>query len=192
MYYLISAATIIINTLFSAYIVILLLRFMLQKLRASWHNPLSKLLYTLTEIPLKLFRKIIPGYRGFDFSIIFFALLLQCIQTILLLALQLDMMPNMAGVLVIAIANLFSKFIYIYIYAVIINVVLSWLPELRMNPVAQIVYLIVEPILSYTRRFIPLIAGIDISPILILLCLTLINRMLINEIVIIGTRIVLN
>lgn len=188
---LVSAGSLIIHLAFDAYTVILLLRFMLQKLRASWHNPLSQFIIQLTEKPLKPFRKIMPGVRGFDLSILLFALILQMIEVILLWTLQFGPIPNLIGTFVISIAELFSKVIYIYIYAIIINALSSWFPQMQTHPISHIVYLIVNPILSRIQRFIPLIAGIDISPIFGLLALTLINMLIAQPLLAVGTKIIL-
>jgi YggT family protein len=188
---LISSGTLIIHVLFDTYIVILLLRLLLQKLGASWRNPLSQFVIKLTEDPLKPLRKIIPGFKGFDFAIVFLALLLQCIEIMLLWHLQFGVTANVQGTLIVACGEILSKFIYIYIYSIIINAVASWIPQLQTHPLAHIVFLITDPILSLARRFIPPIGGIDISPMAVLLLLALINTLIITPILDIGARIIL-
>ncbi len=188
---LISAASLVIHLVFDAYIVILLLRFMLQKLHASWYNPLSQFIIQLTEKPLKPFRKIIPGAKGFDFSILCFAFILQFIEIILLWVLQFHVVPNMLGTIVMTVSEILSKFIYIYIYAIIINAIASWIPQMQTHPMAHIIYLIVDPILSYIRRVIPLIAGIDISPMIAILGLTLVNILFVGSLLALSTKIIL-
>ena len=188
---LIASGTLIIHVLFDAYIVILLLRFMLQKLGASWYNPLSQFVIKVTEKPLKLMRKIVPGFKGFDFAILIFAFLLQAVEVILLWHLQFGGTTNVAGTLVVTFGELLSKFLYIYIYSVIINAIVSWIPSMQTHPLSHIVFLITDPVLSLARRFIPLIAGIDISPIAVLLIFSLINMLIVAPILMIGTRIIL-
>ena len=188
---LISAGTLIIHLAFDTYIVILLLRLMLQKLGANWHNPLSQFIIQLTEKPLKPFRKIMPGVAGFDLSILLFALILQFIEIILLWVLQFGPIPNVMGTVVITISEILSKFVYIYIYAIIINAITSWVPQMQTHPLSHIVYLIVNPVLSQIQRVIPLIAGIDISPIFALLGLTLINMLAVQPLLAFGTKIIL-
>ena len=188
---LIASGTLIIHVLFDAYIVILLLRFMLQKLRASWHNPLSQFVIKVTEKPLKLMRKIAPGFKGFDFSILIFAFLLQAIEVMLLWHLQFGATTNVAGTLIVALGELLSKFVYIYIYSIIINAIASWIPSMQTHPLLHIVFLITDPVLSLARRFIPLIGGIDLSPIAVLLIFSLINTLIVAPISMIGTRIIL-
>lgn len=188
---LISSGTLIIHVLFDTYIVILLLRLLMQKLGASWRNPLSQFVIKLTEIPLKPLQKMIPGFQGFDFSIVFLALFLQFIEIMLLWHLQFGVNTNVQGTLIVACGEILSKFIYIYIYSIIINAVASWIPQLQTHPLAHIVFLITDPLLSFARRFIPSIGGIDISPMAILLLLALINTLIVTPILDIGARIIL-
>lgn len=188
---LISSGTLIIHVLFDTYIIILLLRLLLQKLGASWRNPLSQFVIKLTEKPLKPLRKMIPGFQGFDFSIVFLALLLQFIEIMLLWRLQFGVNTNVQGTLIVACGEILSKFIFIYIYSIIINAIASWIPQLQTHPLAHIVFLITDPILSLARRFIPPIGGIDISPMAVLLLLALINTLIVTPILAIGARIIL-
>lgn len=188
---LISAGTLIIHVLFDTYIIVLLIRLLLQKLGARWHNPLSQFVIKLTEKPLSPLRKIIPGFQGFDLSILFFALILQLIEIVLLWHLQFGITPNAQGTLIIAFGEILSQFIYIYIYSIIINAVASWIPQIQTHPLSHIVFVITDPVLSLTRRFIPPLGGIDISPMFALLIFVLINTLIVAPILAIGTRIIL-
>lgn len=188
---LVSAGTLLIHFVFDVYIVILLLRFILQKLGANWHNPISQFVIQLTEKPLKPLRKIIPGVRGFDIAIIVSALILQVIEVILLWVLQFGPVPHFLGACIVAVSGIISDFIYIYIYAIIINAIVSWFPSIQSHPLSQTVYLIVQPILYRIQRIVPLIAGIDVSPIFALLALTIINLLIAQPLLAVGTNIIL-
>jgi len=187
---LMSTANTLIQFLLGAYIFILLLRFILQKLNVSWYNPISRFIIVATQKPLIPFRKIIPRYQGYDISILVFAVLLQLIESSLLFYFQMAVMPHAAGLLLIVLAQLMSKLITIYTYAIVINAVSSWIPSMQGNPILQIIYLIVEPFLSIFRRYIPLIGGIDLSPIAALLALTLINTALVGELLVLGSKLI--
>lgn len=163
---------------FGAYVVVLLLRFLMQKLGANWYNPVSQWVIRMTEKPLQPFRKIFPGVNGFDLSILVFAFVLQFLGTGLVWWIALGYFPHFAGVFLLTLASLLSKLIHIYLYAIIIEVIASWLVPLRMHPVMHIVSLLATPLLSFVRRYMPLIAGIDLSPIPALLGLTLLNLLL--------------
>ena len=184
----ITAGNLLIHVLFDSYVIILLLRFILQKLNVGWHNPLSQFILQLTDKPLQPLRKIIPLHKGFDFSVLILAIVLQYIEVILLWWLQAGMFPNISGTLIITVGELLSKVIYVYVYAIIINALTSWVPTLQSHPLMHIIRFIVDPLLTQVRRVIPLIAGIDISPIPAILGLTLINLLIVTPILNLGAR----
>lgn len=81
---------------------------------------------------------------------------------------------------------LIDQVIGLYIWALIIAVVLSWLTSFNMiNTSNRFIYLVVdffyritEPPLRYLRRFIPNLGGIDISPILLILLLVFLRNLI--------------
>ena len=62
--YLTSPLLLIIHTVFDLYVLLVLLRFLLQMLRADFYNPMSQFVVRATTPALKLFRKVIPGFAG--------------------------------------------------------------------------------------------------------------------------------
>ncbi len=64
-------------------------------------------------------------------------------------------------------------------WAILIRVLLSWIPNLdRSNPLVQLLAQVTDPVLEPARRIIPPIGGIDISPIVVLLLLRLLQQLL--------------
>jgi YggT family protein len=64
-------------------------------------------------------------------------------------------------------------------WAILIRVLLSWIPNLdRGNPLVRLLAQITDPVLEPARRIIPPIGGMDISPIVVLLLLRLLQQLL--------------
>ena len=64
-------------------------------------------------------------------------------------------------------------------WAILIRVLLSWIPNLdRSNPLVQLLGQITDPILEPARRIIPPIGGMDLSPIVVLVLLRLVQQLL--------------
>jgi YggT family protein len=59
---------------------------------------------------------------------------------------------------------------------IIIGALLSWVSPDPYNPVVQAIYGISEPLLRPFRRFVPLLGGIDVSPIVAILCFQILGR----------------
>jgi len=53
---------------------------------------------------------------------------------------------------------------------IVVGAVLSWVSPDPSNPIVQAIYGISEPLLSPFRRFVPLLGGIDFSPIIAIFC----------------------
>ncbi len=73
-----------------------------------------------------------------------------------------------------------GKIIGLYEIAIIVRIVLSWIPHNPYNPAVTFLYKITEPVLKPVRRAIPSIGGIDISPIVVFIGLGFIKRALIQ------------
>ena len=81
-------AIFIVNTLGSIYLLIVVLRFLLQLVRADYYNPISRFIVKATNPLLVPLRKFIPGFWGIDFACLVLALLVKIsvVQLVLLIA----------------------------------------------------------------------------------------------------------
>ncbi len=183
-----AALSLLIMVVFSLYIYVLLMRVLMQKVGMSWRNPVTQFVLKITNPVVMPLRRFIPGFKGFDLSIIVVAFILELFSLWLLLWMKVSVMPGIMGSIVVAIAQLGSKITTIYIWTIIIGALMSWFPQMQNNPVTEIIHRITEPPLSLARRFIPLVGGIDISPIPVILVLMLINILILNPLTVFGTN----
>lgn len=183
-----NAGIFLVGLLFDLYIIILILRLLMQKLGAHYRNPVSQLVIRLTNIFVSPLQRIIPGFKGFDLAIVLLLLVFVFIEALLLFWLRFRFVPHFWGLLVIAIGTLGNKFMNLYFYAILIRVIMSWVVSLQRSPVAEIIFLITEPVLKPARRIVPTMAGFDFSPILILILLQLISILAFGPLVGVGMR----
>ncbi|MBO0612096.1 MAG: hypothetical protein RL122_1767 [Pseudomonadota bacterium] len=160
----------LVETLFSLYIGAVLIRFLLAVSRANFYNPLSQFLVKITNPVLVPLRRIIPPIGKLDTAAIVLALGLKIIQTFLLVALQ-NSEASLPAVFVYAIVDLMRTVINIYIFALIIQAVLSWVGNSYGNPMADILNSLTEPLLRPIRQFVPTIGMVDMSSMVVLLLL---------------------
>ena len=66
--------------------------------------------------------------------------------------------------------------------AILIRVLLSWIRPNPSNPFVQIIYQITEPIMGPLRRVIPPLGMIDITPIVALIILQILQELLLSAI----------
>jgi len=68
-----------------------------------------------------------------------------------------------------AVAKLINVVLSVYIWVVIARAVISWVSADPYNPVVRFLVQITEPLLSRIRRYLPPMAGIDLSPMVLIL-----------------------
>ena len=173
-----GAAIFVIQTLGSLYLLIVLLRFILQLVRANFYNPLCQFVVKATQPLLKPLRRVIPSLFGLDMSSLVLAILVQMVIFAVVLTLS-YMSFNILGLLLWAIIGVTALFLKVFFFAMIISVILSWVAPGSVSPGAELVNQITEPALAPFRRFLPSMGGLDISPILAFMVIQLIQSFVI-------------
>lgn len=176
-----TAAIYVLQTLGSLYVLIVLLRFILQLVRADFYNPLSQFIVRATHPLLKPLRRIIPSVGGLDLASLILAILVQMALMALTLLLAYGTAGNPVQLLIWAIIGVTGLFLNIFFFALIISVILSWVAPNSHNPGAELVNQICEPVLAPFRKLLPNLGGLDLSPIFAFLALRLLDMMVINN-----------
>ena len=172
----------IVQTLGSLYLLIVLLRFILQLVRADFYNPLSQFTVKATQPLLKPLRRIIPGFGGLDLASLALAILVQLVLMVLVILIA-GANPAAVGLqlLVWAVIAVTSLFLKIFFFAMITTVTLSWVPPGSYNSGGRRDNQICEPLLAPFRRLLPNLGGLDISPIFAFIALNLLDRFVIGN-----------
>lgn len=173
--YMVDPIIFIIDTFFSLYILVVMLRFLLQWVNADFYNPYSEFIVKITHPPLRLFRRYIPSIGKIDTSCIIFALALQMIVDFSILLLS-GVSPTVATLSLLAISQLLTIVINIFVFAILARIVLSWVAPANYNAGISIIHSLTEPILQVCRKLVPVISGIDLSPLIALVGLQLAKR----------------
>ena len=194
--YLINPLMLIINTIFDLYILLVLLRFLLQMLRADFYNPVSQFIVKLTTPPLKILRRFIPSVAGQDTSSIVLCLALIFAKFMLMRALSIPAVHiggvtapldvSYGGLLIFCIADLIALVLTVFLVAVIIKVILSWINPGHYNPVIGLVDRIASPVLRPVQKIVPPLGGLDLSPLFATLLLLVAKMLIVPPIVFLG------
>lgn len=171
--YFTQAGTFLIGVVFGFFILLVMLRFLLQWVRADFYNPLSQFVVKMTAPLLKPLRRIIPGIGGVDVAAIVLLLVLQLLDTWLVSAMH-GQSLHPAVILVLAIGSLINTALYIFIVAIIVQAVLSWVQPGGYNPIAVVIFQLTNPVLRPIRNILPVFSGIDLSPLVALIVLNLV------------------
>jgi YggT family protein len=196
--YLTSPLVFVINTLFDLYILLILLRFLLQMLRADFYNPVSQFIVRLTTVPLRIMRRIIPSIGGQDAASIVLCLALIYAKFVLLRVLSVSAahvggiaapigIVSYGGLFIYSIADLIALLLTVFTVAILIQVIISWISPGNYNPLIGLVNKIAEPVLKPVRRLLPSIGGIDLSPLFALLGLMVAKMLIVPPIISLGS-----
>lgn len=179
---LVEALIYIIQTLGSLYLLIVLLRFILQLVRADFYNPLSQFTVKATQPLLKPLRRLIPSIAGLDTASLVLAVLVQLLLMVVTLSLMsfnpISVIPQLLVWSLIGVTSLFFK---VFFFALIVSVILSWVAPDSYNPGAQLVNQLCEPLLAPFRKLLPNLGGLDLSPIFAFIALNLVDRFVIGN-----------
>ena len=170
--YFSNAGVFLVDALFGLYISAVLLRLLFQIVRADFYNPLCQAIVTVTNPVLRLLRRYIPALLSIDTSSVLLIFALQLLNTYLV-ALMVGITPKLGGLLVVAIAEVANKTVWIFMGAVIVQIVLSWVAPGGYNPVIGVIKALSEPLLRPARRLLPPLGGLDFSAMVVVLGLNL-------------------
>jgi YggT family protein len=170
---LLAPIIIILQAIFGILIWSVVVRFLLQVVRADFYNPVSQFLVKITNPLLRPLRRFIPGYRGIDAASIVLALALQMIEVGIL---RLITPTGMSGLLILhAVAELLQTAVYVYLFALIIQAIASWINPGGYHPLLGLIRSLTDPLLSRLRRYVPPVAGLDLTPLVALIGLQIVQ-----------------
>lgn len=175
-----SVVYLLVHLIFDLSIFLLWIRVILRYFKVSPLHPMSHLIYTLTEPlvqPIDRFfsSKKTPKSR---YDWVSFALIIgvEFAKFICLGFIVYRSFLPIPYVLLFTLGDLIIQPCNFLFYMILIRAIMSWVNPTWRHPVADIIYLVTDPLLNLGRRIIPDIAGFDFSPILILVLLKVISR----------------
>lgn len=169
-----TAIVFIVNALASLYLLVLILRFWLPWLRADFRNPLAQGILKLTSPIVIPVRRFVPSFGRLDTATVLVAFVVQYV-TILVLLLILGSSATIVPIALTAIVKLVVLSINLFVYAIFIRIILSWISPGQYNPATAIIATLTDPVLRPFQRLIPPLGGFDISPIFAVILLSAIT-----------------
>jgi len=168
--------TLVIDTLSSLYLMIILMRFILQLSRADFYNPLSQFIVKATNPLLIPIRRVVPGLGGVDIASLVLAVIFQSLVLGLKIAVLGFVVPNPLGVLVMSAVMVLGVLLKIYFWSLLVMIIASWIAPGSAHPALQLINQITEPLMKPFRNLLPAMGGLDLSPILVFLVLQILEK----------------
>lgn len=171
-----QAGIFLLDTVLGFFSGALLLRFFMQAFRVSFANQIGAFVVQITNWLVKPLRRVLPGFFGLDLASLLPVYLAQVLLVAALIAVRggIDLMPveTLLGIaLWQGLLATLRLALYLLIGALLLQAILSWVAP--YSPLAQPLAQITRPLLAPIRRFVPPVAGIDLSPLLALVVVQL-------------------
>lgn len=174
-----DAGFFLIDIFVGLYVLVVLLRYLLQLTRADFYNPVSQFLVKATNPPLAWLRRLIPSFGALDAPTLILLLCLQLLE-IGLKTFLLGHSPTLIGLVTLAVGELLKLTIYILVISLFARAIMSWFTSAGYPPLAKLVYTFTESVLGPARRILPSSAGLDLSPIAVFIVLMLAMKLIVQ------------
>lgn len=181
----------IVSSLMLLFLVIVVLRFLLQLVRADFYNPVSQGIVKVTMPLLKPLRKIIPGFLGIDMASVVLILLVQFFASAILSVVvgQTGLIANPFLLIAWGFVGALTIMSSIFFWCMIISIIGSFVAPFSHHPLLTLANQIINPLAAPIRKVLPPLGGvIDVSPIIILLGLKIVDMLIIRFAMFLGVN----
>jgi YggT family protein len=171
----VEIALYLVQTAVGFYLLLVILRFLLQLARADFYNPVSQFVVKATNPLLRPLRRVIPGLWGLDLAAIVLALIIQMLGLHIMLALLGLGMVNPMQTLVWSAIAIMATITRFYFFSVLAGIILSWVAQGSYHPAVVLLQQVNEPVMRPLRRLLPPMGGLDFSPILLFVLINVVE-----------------
>lgn len=170
----------LIQTATGIYLLIMLLRFILQLVLADFYNPISQFLVRATNPLVLPLRRLLPARGRFDPASLILAILIQWLGIVALLWMSGAALPAISLMLAWSVVGVLGLLVKIYFFALLGMIILSWIAPGASNPAVYLMYQITEPVMAPFRSVLPAMGGLDFSPFLVFILINIVQIALRN------------
>ncbi|MDP9141585.1 MAG: YggT family protein [Pseudomonadota bacterium] len=175
-----NAMLFLVTTFFDLLLWAFMLRILLQAVRADFYNPVSQLIWKVTRYPTDWMRPFVPNLRNVNSAA---AIVVALIAVIYVYSIFGIIAPNGTSLnplsaLWYALLKIVVLLVNLFTFSIFIQAIMSWLGPGVSNPASNVLFSINEPLLRPARRIIPPLSGLDLSPMVVIVLLQVLNRLL--------------
>ena len=170
-----AVSTYLVQTLGGFFLTLVILRFLLQLVKADFYNPISLFIVNTTQLVSSPIRALLPAFRSFDVASLVLAIFIQW------MIIQLTYTIDNLGVVNFFIAiswgfvGVLSVILNIYMYGLLATIIISWIAPQSQHPAITLINQIIYPAMEPFRKIIPSLGMIDLSPMLFFIVLNVID-----------------
>ena len=173
-----SSLLIVIQFVFSLATLLFLLRFLLQASGADFYNQISQAIVKATDVICRPLRTVLRPYRNFDLASLVVAWIISAISIALIFALTSSAAPPVLSVLWVGLIRMLLVLTQFYFWAILIIVIASFVAQGAYHPALLLLQQLVDPIIAPVRRVLPTLGPLDLSPMVVILLIYIVEDIL--------------
>ena len=154
---------IIVSELLSLALFVVLMRLLLQLVRADFRNPICQAIVRLTNPLVIPLRRILPPIRKLDTATVVAVTIIAFVLVAVGFAFENFPVDGLIWIQQVVLTVAYA-IMWIYFWAIIVYALLSLVAPGGYSPLQSVLASLCEPVLGPFRRIIPGVAGIDLSP----------------------------
>jgi len=157
---------------------VIFIRFWLQWANADFYNPLAQTFVKLSDPLCKSFRAILPKNRKYDWSALLSMYLLALLRWIIYFSIIGIQYMDVNSLLLRSFFLMIDVMMMVLFFMLIIRAIASWIVGSQHHPGLKVIIQLTEPLLMPIRRIFPPSAGMDFSPMILMLLVWLLMRII--------------
>ena len=165
-----NAFSYLVGTIIDLYVAAVLLRLLLQWVRADFYNPICQFLVKVTNPVLVPLRRVIPSIGRLDTASVVLMVLLEFVSVWIISQIG-STVAGLDQILLFSLFKLVATLLWTWFFLIIAMVILSWFGGRIQHPIVPLIFQLTEPVMRPFRKIIPPIAGIDLSPLFALIAI---------------------
>jgi len=165
-----AAFSFLVETLIGLVLTVLLLRILLEAVRADWYNPVCQALIKITDPLVKPVSKLIPRVGKANLPAMVLLYLLQVLGLAILYVLA-GQVPDPLILLLLGLLRLVRLLLVVYMVLIIATVIVSWVGQNVRHPIIPLLFQLTDPVLAPIRRVLPDLGGFDLSPLVAIIAI---------------------
>jgi YggT family protein len=159
----------LVDTLLSLALLVALLRLLLQWVRADFRNPLARAVLQLSNPLIMPLRRVLPPIGSLDTATVLVLVVIAAIQAAAGLVLSSSGLPPPLLWAELTVLEIIRGVLHTYFFVILLYALLSLIAPGTYSPAQALLSSLAEPVLRPVRRVIPPLAGIDFSPLWVLI-----------------------
>jgi YggT family protein len=172
-----NAIHFLVGSLFGLFQVVVLLRLLMQLVRADFRNPVGRAIVQVTDPVIRPLRRVFPPAGKVDTASVLALIAVSAAKVVVLLLIE-GGLPQAVLLVRAVVLDIVVLVLNTYMFSIILNAILSFVAPGNYSPVQSILASLCDPVLNPVRRLIPSPQGLDLSPLWVILLIGVLLRII--------------